>query len=309
MIHPYGPAACTSGAGIPCPSPNRYFVYDSATVNSSQMLNVKNRLAEAYTCAGACTSKLTDMGFSYSARGEIVDLFEATPHSGGFYDTRASYWPNGLLQSLGGYLASGSAFVPLQTYTPDGEGRWSSVTTGGGTNVSSTGYNSSGQITGIVYGTGDSDSFGYDNAGRMHNYSFTLNGTSETGSPTWNANGTLQTLSINDPFNPNDTQTCSYSYDDLARITNANCGSVWSQTFTYDVFGNITKDGSIRWQPGYDPATNHYSLGGTSYDTDGNLTNDTFHSYTWDADARPIVIDSKNLAYDAFGRMVEKVRW
>src|SRR5262249_54770906 len=50
----------------------KHFVYDSATVNSLTMSNVKGRMAEAYTCTGTCSSKITDEGFSYSARGELT---------------------------------------------------------------------------------------------------------------------------------------------------------------------------------------------------------------------------------------------
>jgi len=40
-------------------------------------------------------------------------------------------------------------------------------------------------------------------------------------------------------------QTCTYSADDLSRISSVNClngtTNVWNQNFTYDPFGNITK--------------------------------------------------------------------
>jgi YD repeat-containing protein len=52
-IHPYGPYYCARGTGSPSTSPDQYFVYDSATVNGTGMINAKGRLAEAYTCARA----------------------------------------------------------------------------------------------------------------------------------------------------------------------------------------------------------------------------------------------------------------
>src|SRR5258708_28005688 len=68
-------------------TPTKCFVYDSATVNGTAMLNAKTRLAEAYTstatsCPGATT---VDEGFSYSARGEVNDVWEKTPNSSGYY--------------------------------------------------------------------------------------------------------------------------------------------------------------------------------------------------------------------------------
>lgn len=60
----------------------------------------------------------------------------------------------------------------------------------------------------------------------------------------------------------------------------------------------------MAWQPGYTTA-NQYNNGAT-YDADGNLLNDTFHTYTWNMDGRPTSIDSTTLTYDAFGRMAEQ---
>ena len=45
-----------------------------------------------------------------------------------------------------------------------------------------------------------------------------------------------------------------------------------------------------------------------SYDANGNVLNDSSHQYTWDAEARPVSIDSVGLTYDALGRMVEQNR-
>jgi RHS repeat-associated protein len=140
----------------------------------------------------------------------------------------------------------------------------------------------------------------------MTQYKYNVGSSTVTGNLTWNSNGTLKTLAITDPLNSGDTQTCNYAYDDLARLSSANCGTPWSQTFTYDSFGNITKSGSISWQPGYNAANNHYTLGGTGYDANGNLTADTFHTYTWDGNfGNPLSIDTNNLTYDALGRLTE----
>jgi RHS repeat-associated protein len=100
-------------------------------------------------------------------------------------------------------------------------------------------------------------------------------------------------------------QTCTYGYDALARVSSVGCGTPWAQTFTYDAFGNLTKSGSLNWQPGYNAANNRYTLGGTSYDAAGNLTNDTFHTYAWDAEGKPKTIDAITLIFDALGREVE----
>jgi YD repeat-containing protein len=78
-------------------TPGHYFYYDSATVNSIAMINTKARMAEAYTCFSPCTTKLTDTGFSYTARGEISDEYESTPNSSVYYHVNQTYWANGAL--------------------------------------------------------------------------------------------------------------------------------------------------------------------------------------------------------------------
>jgi RHS repeat-associated protein len=141
----------------------------------------------------------------------------------------------------------------------------------------------------------------------MTQYSFNVNGQSVIGKPAWNPNGTLHTFQVTqDPFDSSNVQTCTYAYDDVARISSANCGSVWSQNFSFDPFGNITKSGSLSWMPGYDQTTNRYSLGGVTYDNNGNLTYDTLHTYQRDVEGHAVVFDSTNSVFNAFGNLVEQ---
>jgi YD repeat-containing protein len=85
----------------------------------------------------------------------------------------------------------------------------------------------------------------------MTQYKFNVNGQSAIGALSWNANSTLQRLAITDPFNSSDNQTCSYVHDDQTRLQSVDCGTSWSQTFSYDPFGNIKKTGSSSFQPTY----------------------------------------------------------
>jgi RHS repeat-associated protein len=314
--YPAGPNSASTAA--------KTFVYDATTFTCSNGANVKSRLAEAFT--GPSASKITDIGYCYSPRGKNTDLYESTPHSGGYYHTTTAYWANGILQSLGG-VGQQNAY----SYAPDGEGRLYSATQNTTNYVSATTYNAGSQplTVSLFNNNGDNDTYTYDsNTGRMATYTFTVGATPQSmaGTLTWNANGTLSKLAITDGFNASGTETCKYGdptasvagYDDLSRIISANCGTPWSQSFSYDPFGNITKSGSITWMPGYNQSTNRYTLGGTSYDSNGNLLNDSFHSYAWDANNHPVTITSPNgsttcgttgvtcLTYDAMRRMVEK---
>ena len=283
-------------------TPSKLFVYDSATVNGVVMGNTKARLAEAYTCVSPCSSKITDEGFSYTARGEISDEYESTPHSAGFYHAAATYWANGVLDALTG------AGTYSNSYNVDGEGRVFSAKGTSTTHLASTTYNAASKPAVVTFGSNDKDSFTYDpNTFRMTQYKYTVGATPQSviGNLTWNANGTLASLGIVDPFNAANTQNCTYSYDDLARLASGNCGSsVWAQTFSYDAFGNITKSGSMQFQPGY--TLNNQMMTGATYDAIGDVLSDGLHSYTWNSDTRPTTIDTVTITYDAFGRMVEQ---
>lgn len=303
-------------------TPTKNLVYDSATVDGQNMGYVKGRLAEAYT--GSSSSKITDIGFTYSARGEVTSTWESTPNSKGYYQATATYWANGGLQNL--WISQ----IPDISYGADPEGRMSTVSASSGQNpVTSVNYVTSpitppepiGALTQVTYGSGDSDAFTFDpNTGRMTQYKYNVNGQAESGTLGWNLNWTLGSLGITDPINSGDTQNCTYSHDDLIRIASVNCvaGStaIWGQSFGYDPFGNIQKTVTstvTAWQPTYYNTKNQYkSVGGvnTNYDGDGNLLADTVHNYTWDAEGKVHTIDNPNyvFTYDALGRNVEQNR-
>ncbi len=316
------------------PNSDGYFsiyVYDSATVGGSPMQNTAGRLAEQVTGYGpSCTTvatclasmtRVTDEGFSYTARGEMSDVYESTPNSGGYYHTNATYFANGALATLGGIPGQAS-----WTYTPDGKGRPYSAIQGSSTNmVSSVTYNSADQPLVITLGLGDTDTYTYDpNTGRMTSYTFSVGATpiTDVGRLWWNANGTLNEMSVTDGFNTGGTQDCHYGtptiagYDDLGRLASVVCtnsvgSNVWGQSFSYDAFGNITKsvpsgDTGISFAPGYNSANNRFQNGST-YDSNGNLLTDTFNTYTWNQDNKVLMLNSSGVKnyYDASGNLVD----
>jgi len=307
-------------------TPTKCFVYDSATVNSASMPYAKTHMAEAYTTSStSCPSstKITDLGFGYSQRGELTDVYESTPHSGGYYHTTAAYWGHGTVESLTGVPSESSfAFNLSKTYS----GMLGAITQGSGASsvVSSIGYNNANQVTGITFGSGDSDAYTYDpNTDRMIQYQFNIGSTvkSVVGALTWNANGTLSTLALTDPFNSANQQTCNFFHDDLARLGGKNaagntvdCGSAWKQAFNFDPFGNISKTGSSSFAASYGTNNRISSVGSCvpAYDSNGNLQSDCSYgyNYTWDADGNLATVQNGsttlNLTYDALDRMVEK---
>jgi RHS repeat-associated protein len=306
ITYPSGPYASVT--------PSKYFVYDAASISfngTTLMSNAKNRLAEAYTCTSCPGTKITDLAFSYSVRGEMADVYESTPHSGGWYHVNGTYWANGALNQL-----SGNILPATFTYNTDGEGRVSSVNASAGTNPATVvAYNTASQVTDMTLGNGDSDHYTFDpSTGRMTQYKFTVGFSPQNviGNLTWNADGSLGSLAITDPFNSANNQSCAYANDDLGRIASANCGLVWSQAIGFDPFGNVAKSGSYTFLPTYSTSTNRIlTISGApnpTYDANGNLltiTDATNHIYAWDAEGRQIGIDSVGATYDAFGRAVE----
>jgi RHS repeat-associated protein len=316
ITYPSGPDSANT--------PSKTFVYDSATFNGTAMLNPKGRLVEAYT--GASGSKTTDEFFQYSVRGELTDTWQCTPHSGtngcasvsNYYKVTAGFWENGALKTLSSSISG----LPTENYAVDGMGRTNAVSaTSGQSPIPANGvvYDLANFKTTITYGSTDSDVVTLDPfTGRMTQYKFNVGSQNVTGNMTWNANGSLGTLAITNQLNSLDTQTCSYSHDDLSRISSVGClnGSThrWDQQFTYDAFGNITKTvpvggTGINFLPTYDTSKNWITaLPGitTTTDANGQMTYDGAHNYTWDAEGKMHMLDTATLTYDALGRMVEK---
>lgn len=122
-------------------------------------------------------------------------------------------------------------------------------------------------------------------------------------------------MAISDQINAADSQTCNYLYDDVSRISSANCGTLWTQNFTYDPFGNITKtvptgSNGLTFAPIYTATNQFYSIPGVSvkYDANGDLLTDNLNTYTWDAYGKTLTVstgaETVTITSDAMGRMV-----
>ena len=294
------------------------------------VVNTNTRLVEAST-DNCSSTQYTDEWFSYDKDGRLTDLYESAPNSSGYYHSSAVYWSTGLVKTVSLLNSSGSSLIPTQSYGLDAEGRPNAVTANSGQNpVTGVSYSTSsttnplGALLGVTFGSGDSDAFTYDpNTGRMGTYTFAVNGKNDKGTLTWGANGKLTKLVISDQIpTTSDSQTCTYGYDDVQRISNVTCGILWVQNFTYDAFGNITKnvpsgDGGLTFLPTYwtSPPTNQFSAFTSnpqpSYDANGKLLTDNLNTYTWDPNwgtmttVTPSGGSAVTSTYDALGRMVE----
>jgi RHS repeat-associated protein len=252
----------------------------------------------------------SDEWFSYDAKGNITDEWERTQHSGGYYHVAATWFANKQLASLG---IPGLGTV---TYTIDGDGRLQTATLGR-TLVNGVTYGPTGPTTINIGSSTDEDIYGYSaTTGNPSSYQFTVGSASNTGTLNWNTNETLGSLVIADGFNSADNETCTYIYDDVARLTSDQCGTPWAQTYGYDMFDNLNQFGSSPFTYTYYAANNHYSTSGVTYDADGDLTYDGLNNYTyndqdklWSVYPTGTSCASSGSAncyiYDAFGHMVE----
>ena len=150
-------------------------------------------------------------------------------------------------------------------------------------------------------------------------------------SRTYNTRGWLQSLTDGTLYNVNTPSTpisyapdgnllgtndkingsWSYSYDDFNRLKTANGSAAGNYSYDYDRFGNRWhQNGTAGWSQSFD-TNNHIQGTPWSYDAAGNMINDTFHSYAYDAENRLIRVDGGTTAtyiYDAEGRRVRSTR-
>jgi RHS repeat-associated protein len=308
----------------------RSIVYDYMPSPPSGIteLNTLGRIVEALVSFNCNSTADVDEWFSYDKDGRMTDMWEKTPHSGQYYHSVATFYGNGRVNTL--QLASPSLFT--MTYGIDGEGRWKTVvdTTSGTSLVTGATFYPAADPAVVSLTGSDKDSFTVDtNTGRMTQYAFAVGQSSLTANLNWNPNSTLKQLTIIDGFNAGGTQTCNFNptlalntgYDDLGRLVGVDCGSSgWGQTFSYDIFRNLSKAviagrTGTTWNPGYSTTTNHYTCTGCSYDPNGNVTNDGNNVYGWNEFSKMKWAATSGtpscgssgmcITYDAFGRIVE----
>jgi RHS repeat-associated protein len=258
------------------------------------------------------THILSDEWFSYDAVGNVTDVWEKTQHSNGYYHSTATYYANRQIASLG------IPGLPTVNYTLDGDGKPYSAKTSSQSFATAVTYGPVGPTNINIGSSTDKDVYGYSAAtGKMTSYQFSVNSVLNTGTLNWNANGTLGSLQIVDGFYAADNETCTFIYDDLRRLTSDQCGTPWAQTYSYDIYNNLNQFGSDPFTYTYNPANNHYSTSGVTYDHVGRLTYDAINNYTYNASGKLWSVyptgtsctssgGANCYVYDAFGHMVEQ---
>ena len=89
---------------------------------------------------------------------------------------------------------------------------------------------------------------------------------------------------------------------------NENSGASWSQTNGYDQSGNRWIDYGGVHNLSFSTSNNRITTSGFSYDANGNLTSDTIHAYTFDAENKIQTLGAVNAyTYDGEGQRVRKL--
>ena len=181
-------------------------------------------------------------------------------------------------------------------------------------------YDAAGHILRIHYGDGLTGAFTYNPQEQITAISYsTPSGDVLKLSYDYGALNTGRVQNVTDVLAP--ARSATYAYDELGRLSRAQTAdqtsaNTWKLKFTFDRYGNRLSElpigGTSTVQPFnrvlVDPATNHITSGGVTYDNAGNVTNDGAHRYAWDAENRLTGVDgaANVFGYDAAGLRVTK---
>ena len=302
-------------------TPNKQFIYDAEQGWTPSVTNLKGRLAVmgAMTSSGASHSGSL---FSYDAMGRVLNMWQCGPSTcasnQNSHPLSFSYdWAGNLTSEFDG--ASGNI-----AYARSPAGEVTSITnesyqsTGNPPNLVSSVANGPNGPTSYQLGNGVGQAFQYDSLGRR-TAGWACQGSTQpscTGGTSlyYYAAFTFKGVRNIGGCDTSLNRCESFGYDEFNRLTSQSVGSGTVQNFTYayDRYGNrwqqnVTAGSGPSSNLSFNTSNNHVTNSGYSYDAAGNLTNDSFHSYTYDADGNILTVDGGSTGqyvYDALNRRV-----
>ncbi len=119
-----------------------------------------------------------------------------------------------------------------------------------------------------------------------------------------NGNNNDNVMEMTDNLDPQ--KTAAYSYDNLNRLVSASTGT-WSQTFSYDIYGNMLSKQGTGGAPSASYTYDHKNrIAGLIYGQNGDLIGDGNRFYTYDAEDRLAASDEYTYLYDECNRRTIK---
>jgi len=192
-------------------------------------VNAVGRMVSVVDSAGTLT-------FNYDARGRVL--------------ARTRYVNANQKTYLTGYLYDSSDHVVSEIYPDgfkvifayDGLGRVSGVTDGTGRAIATKlSYSPSSRLTSLAFGNGVSSSYSYDAIDRLSTIKTGTLGGSSVQNLAYTYDSDSNITNIQDAVN---TDTQSFIYDSMNRLTSATGAGYGTETYSYDALGNLLTKGS-----------------------------------------------------------------
>jgi len=274
-------------------TPNKVFDYDTNAYWPQTPTNIKGRLT--VTGSGSGTTHTGSL-ISYDAMGRVINMWSCGPAScgTGYQSSRplsfAYDWAGNLTQESD--VASGTI-----SYGRSIAGEVTSITNESYQNLP---YDPPNLVSNVVNGPDGPVSYtlgngltayrSYDALGRLY-AQWVCNGPAATyctgGTQIYGTSGQWKGSQIQDQSDTVLGQGLTLGYDGLNRLISrtVTVGAAQNYTYAYDRYGNRTQTSlqtGYNFNPTYSATTNHITSSGYTYDAAGNMTNDMFHSYTYE---------------------------
>jgi RHS repeat-associated protein len=300
------------------------FGYDQTLITmGSQQFNITNSIGRMSwncvlhpgsppSCAGSMTAN------SYDPMGRLAELWQENPVNGNNIWVSYGYdlfgdETNRSLNNLN-YLATFGGAARMLSFS---QTSYTNATNPPNL-LTNQHYNALGQLSLATFANGLSESWSYDNRGRLQAAAVGTNCGNGTGTCSGSSVYSFSlgfapnsnVMTANDSVNGNWT----YSYDQLNRLSGASSTSGQSckgLSWTYDAWGNRTDQTVTNGTCNTFHAmagTNNRLASPYTYDAAGNVTYDGVHHYTYDPENHIISVDNgaTTYTYDALGRRAAK---
>jgi RHS repeat-associated protein len=303
-------------------TPAKSFTYDAPSnwAEASQQTNLKGRLSSHSRTTGAGGAGSI---FGYDAMGRVTLQYSCLPSGCGnaAYDKEVAYTYN----TAGMLTSEGDGAGDTYTYSRSIAGEITGITDSFSdatdpANIIAPGSVQNGPFGPTTYnlGNGLTAVNSYDTLGRVSG-GWVCAGSSQPSC----TGGTQQVYGYTAVrLGTHVTQTCdtvldvcnSFGYDEFDRLTarTVTQGTVQNFTYGYDRYGNRWTQNAPQGGPSlsisFNQGNNIISTSGFANDVVGNVTGDTFHSYSYDADGNLISVDSGATATYYYDSLNQRVR-